>query len=120
MMYFAAALTAALKKAGMSQSELARRIPCRRSHVSNWCAGRHQPTPHILDRINIILKTRLTLARTVNTKDVARALGMSERRLQRAMLSGQYRDLGEVLSSPSGKRHIYRFYPVPVAQRCGI
>jgi len=119
MMYFAAQLTAALKKAGMSQSELARRIPVRRSHVCNWCTGRHQPKPQQLDRINIILGTKLTLARTVSVEEVARALGMCKETLYRAMQEGTT-DIGFVTMSKGGKRRCYRFYPAVVAAKCGI
>jgi len=119
MMYFAAQLTAALKKAGMSQSELARRIPVRRSHVCNWCTGRNQPRPQQLDRINIILRTNLTLARTVTVKEVARALGMCKDKLYQAMREGTT-DVGFVTPSRSGKRLCYRFYPAVVAAKCGI
>jgi len=119
MTYFAAALTAALKEAKMSKSELARRMPCSPASIGDWCFGRHQPKPHQLDRINIILGTKLTLARTVSVEEVARALGMCKETLYKAMREGTT-DVGFVTLSRSGKRRCYRFYPAVVAAKCGI
>jgi transcriptional regulator with XRE-family HTH domain len=119
MTVFATQLTAALKHAEMSKSELARKIPCPRCSVSDWCSGRHQPRLQQLDRINIILGTKLTLARNYTSEDVARALGMGVVALHRAMRQGTT-DVGFVVKSPTGKTYSYRFYPAVVAAKCGI
>jgi hypothetical protein len=119
MMYFAAQLAAALKEAKISKSELARRVPCSPASIGDWCSGRHQPRPHQLDRINIILGADLTLARTVTAKEVARALGMCKTKLYEAMREGTT-DVGFVTRSKGGKRRCYRFYPKIVAEKCGI
>jgi transcriptional regulator with XRE-family HTH domain len=119
MNHFAAQLTTALRQAKISKSELARRIPCPRCSISDWCSGRHQPRPQQLDRINIILGTKLTLARTVKANEVARALGMCKDTLYRAMREGKT-DVGFAVRSRNGKRYCYRFYPAVVAAKCGI
>jgi len=116
---FAAQLNAALKEAKMTKAELARRMPCSRCSVSDWCLGRHYPRLQQLDRINMILGTNLTLARNYTSQDVARALGMCVDTLHRAMRQGKT-DVGFVVRSRNGKQNCYRFYPAIVAAKCGI
>jgi len=119
MNVFATQLTAAMKAAKISQAELARQIPTSQASVSHWCVGRHKPRMDQLDRINIILKSKLTLARTITAKDVAAAMGMCIDTLYRAMREGTT-DIGFVTLSRNKKKHCYRFYPGVVAEKLGI
>ncbi|MDR0331171.1 MAG: helix-turn-helix domain-containing protein, partial [Chitinispirillales bacterium] len=72
---FAANLIAALRAAGISQSDLAKRVGCSRSAVSDYVCGGKLPRKGMLERINEALGTNLSPTRPVNVKDFARDVG---------------------------------------------
>jgi len=119
MSHFADQLAAALKTAKVSRSELARRIGCPRCSVSDWCVGRHRPRQPQVDRINEVLGSNLTLSEEITAARVAKSLGISVEQLQRALKLGTT-DIGFATPSRNGKRYHYTFYPVKVAEKCGI
>jgi len=75
-------LKAALAKAGMNQSELARRIGVERAAVSKWVTGRATPTLENLQKaaqvlgmsISEILGDEVLLAETKTERDILKAL----------------------------------------------
>ena len=119
-MTFGIQLTATLRATKVSKAELARRIPCGRASVSDWCSGKHLPRPEQLARINEVLGTQLTLRRRITAREVARMMGIGVRTLRRAMKDGAIPELGFIVSSPSGKRHRYVFYNKILAEKLGI
>lgn len=108
---FAAALVSALKAANMSQSELARRVGCGRSVISEYAVGNKLPRRGMLDRINAALGTNLSPTRPITIKEVARDLRASPDTIRRGFRGGQLSALGVGIPSPRGKRHRFIIFP---------
>jgi transcriptional regulator with XRE-family HTH domain len=119
---FPDALALALKYARMSQSELARRVGCGRASISAYLRGMDTPRRDRLEKINEVLGTELHVARAIRVREVARAMGMGEHKLRKAMRdgAGRLKEIGVVIPSKSGKRCRTYFFPAEVERLVGI
>jgi len=108
---FPVSLAAALKSAKMSQSELARRVGCSRSVISDYMAGDKLPRRGMLERINAALGADLSPTRPISVKEAAKAFNVNADVVRRGLVGGQLSMLGVAIPSRGGKRHKFIIFP---------
>jgi len=108
---FPVALASALRAANMSQSELAKRVGCGRSAISNYMSGNRIPPRGMLERINAALGANLSPTRPIKVLDVVRDLRIGAKTIRRGIIGGQLSMIGTAIPSPSGKRHKIVIFP---------